>query len=119
MITDILIRGQLERVLQTYWAEFLDYVRILRAVRAYVLDNTFREIRQAEIPRRAASVTVSRVNVRPESAGLELWVEFAMPKGDGVVLGTAVALLTLDGTFSFKEVHGSHVRPSDHVQRAD
>jgi hypothetical protein len=101
---------RLETVLQSRWAEFLDNVQVMRLVLEHVRDTPFQTLTQQEIPTRHTkmSITHFRLDHRGEFPFFEVWVEFTVPKGDGVVIGTAIFELRLSGSFDLRQCLGSH-----------
>ena len=118
MVNDVLRIDRLEHVLQLNWADFLDYSRLMRHVLEYSRDTPFKTIRQEEIPPRQVKLTITRfkvVQAEKDSpcagTAFEAWVEFTAPKGNGVVIGTGVYLLSLSGEMHLKEGYGTHFVP--------
>jgi hypothetical protein len=50
-------------------------------------------------------------NFKVGDHGFDVWVEYSVPKGDGVVIGTSTFLLCLSGEFELKETFGTHFVP--------
>lgn len=89
----IVDKEKLEKTLSSRWHEFADPVALLRLVREHVRDASFRTLRQAFD--RRTKVCLS--GVRLGRGGIELVVEFAVPKGDNFAVGTAVCDLSPSG----------------------
>jgi hypothetical protein len=107
--------GKLETVLQAHWTEFLDTVQVMRVVLQHVRDTSYRVIKQEEIPPRQTKITVTKFSIKvaeakfdwPETARMEIWAEFTVPKGDGVVVGTVIADIFWSGELYIKESFGT------------
>lgn len=113
MEAGILNVGGLEHVLQTNWAEVMDSRAVMLAVLDYVVNTEFKKLIQDEIPKRHNFLTVSsfKLECDADQEWFDVAVEFTAPKDDGVVVGTAVVELHLDGRFFFREWYGSHLCP--------
>lgn len=109
MVNSVIDFRKLENVLQTHWAEFLDTVQVMRFVLEQVRDTTFKVIRQADIPPRQMKVSVTRF--AKDGDGFEVWIEFTVPKNEGVVIGTVLCSLSLLGELRLKESFGTEFQP--------
>jgi len=105
----IVLSEKLERLLQSHWVEILDHVRLMRVIAELVRDTSFKVIEQAEIPQRHIKMSVT--SFKMTNHGFEVWVEYSVPKGDGVVIGTSTFLLCLSGELELKETFGIHFVP--------
>lgn len=101
----------LEQLLQRHWTDFLDQVRLMRTVMENIRDTSFRIIKQQNIPPNQVKLSVTKLSVDSKRPNLEIWVEFSIPKEKGVVVGTSICDLSLDGSFSIKESFGTHFTP--------
>ena len=108
MVNGIFKKEMLENLLQRQWTDYLDHVRMMRMVMEDVRDNSFKEIVQEQIPLKNPSITLTKVIY---DNPLELWIEFTIPKLDGIVIGTNTYLLNLLGEIVLKESFGTHFRP--------
>ena len=114
MKNQVLNKEKLEEILQKQWTDFLDHIRFMRLVMEDVRDTQFKEIRQESIPPVFVKFSVTKVNILNLSDyHLELWVEFSIPKEDGVVIGTNVYNLNFKGEIILKEYFGTHFRPKN------
>lgn len=118
MVNKILKTKQLEELLQQNWGNFLDHLLLMRMVLEHVRDTTFKEIKQPSIPDRHVKITVTKFSILQNQEQLsyydfEIWIEFTIPKDDGVVIGTSVCFLNLIGNFYFKESYGTFFRPEN------
>jgi len=114
MVNEIFKKDQLENLLQQQWGKFLDHVRLMRVVMEDVSNTSFKEIQQQEIPQRHVKFSLTKFSIilEPDHA-LEFWVEFNIPKQDGVVIGTSIYVLRLNGNISLRECFGTHFRPKN------
>ncbi len=116
MSQSVLRKEKLEHVLQAHWAEFLDPVQIMRRVLEHARDTQFKTIQQEQVPPKHTKITVTSFKIAtahddPGDVFFEVWVEYTIPKGDGVVIGTNTYLLDLHGIFELKECFGTHFLP--------
>lgn len=113
--------GKLEHTLQAHWTEFLDNVQIMCAILEHVRDTPFRIIKQENIPPRQTKITVTKftVEMTPAGAILGAWLEFTVPKNDGVVIGTAIVSLPWDGRMIFKESFGTEFQAKNLKQHPE
>jgi hypothetical protein len=112
MANEILKKDQLENLLQQQWGKFLDHLRLMRVVMEDVSNTSFKEIEQQDIPDRHVKFSLTKFSIvlEPDHA-FEFWVEFTIPKQNGVVIGTSVYLLKLNGDISLRQCFGTHFRP--------
>lgn len=106
----IVKQKKLEQLLQLHWAEILDQTQILRFVLTNAQRINYRLIEQAEIPPKRMKLTITRFSLT-DSCEFEVWAEFSIPKGEGVVVGTHILSLSLYGELRLKESHGTHFVP--------
>jgi len=113
----VLKTENMEQVLQSRWAEFLDPVQVMRSVLTKISNTSFKTLKQQEIPQRQTKFTVTNFKIITGNEGhdnphhFEVWVEFTAPKGAGVVIGTCTYLLSLSGSFDLKDCFGTHFVP--------
>lgn len=105
MSNNVLDVRKLEQVLQSRWADYLDAVQLMRVVIEHVRDTPFRVLKQAEMPKKQTRLTATRVIFKDD--WFEMWLEFAVPKNEGVVIGTAICGFTLTGEFWITESYGT------------
>lgn len=116
MVNGFLLKEKLEDIFQRQWSDFIDYVRLMRRVMEDVRDTSFREIRQQSVPPLQVKMSITNCKLSPDAGGdtgLELWVEFSIPKDKGVVIGTSVYLLTFSGDLSLKNSFGTYFLPEN------
>jgi hypothetical protein len=112
MKSQILKKEKLEETFQKQWTDFLDHVRLMRLVMEDVRDTKFKEIQQESIPPVCVKFSVTKVTILESSDyHFEIWIEFSIPKDDGVVIGTSVYNLNLSGQIVLKECFGTNFRP--------
>ena len=117
MVNGIFKKVELEDILQRQWGNYLDHLLLMRMVMEHVRDTSFKEIMQQEIPPRQVKMSVTKVslinyvnNTRPDY-DFEIWVEFTIPKENGVVVGTSVYFLNLNGDIRLDQCFGTWFRP--------
>ena len=103
-----LIKEKLELLLQSKWTEFIDRQQLMRLSLEYVRDTEYRKLKQKEIPTVQIRLTVTKFAIIPNPSEFELWIEFSIPKEDGVVIVTHVVSLNFAGEVKLKETHGTH-----------
>jgi len=104
----ILIAEKLERLLQLNWTEFLDRQQIVRLCLEYARNAAYKTLQQKEIPKIQFRASVTKFIVTEITPEFEIWIEFSVPKDNGVVIGTHVLSLRLSGEVKLKESHGTH-----------
>jgi len=119
MVNGIFKRQKLEELLQHNWGDFLDHLQLMRRVLEDVRNTPFRELKQQNIPQRHVKFSVTKIcalpsNFQQSDLGsafqFEFWVEYTIPKDDGVVVGTNTYLLSLDGNLKLGECFGTHFK---------
>ena len=109
METSILNVNELENVLQSHWAEFLDSTQLLRVVRQHINATEFKKVKQDEIPsKRHIKLTVSSFKKQKDTHRFDVAIEFTVPKDSGIVIGTALVLFDFSGLFEIYESYGTH-----------
>jgi len=111
----LIVVKNLELLLQTKWAEFIDRTTFMRIVLEHARDTEYRIVYQYEIPPPSIKLSITKFAI--DGSAFEVWVEFTVPKNEGVVVGTHVFSLTLSGELDLKNTHGTHFVPknSDNV----
>jgi hypothetical protein len=110
MVNSLFVVGKLEHLLKAHWTEFLDHVRLMRVLMEQIRDTEFKVIRQQEIPTKQVKVSITNIQIVNKNE-LELWAEYTIPKGEGVVIGTTIIILSLSGEFQLREPFGTHFLP--------
>lgn len=112
---DVLKIEKLEELLQSRWAEILNCNTVLRIISQQVKDIKFKIINQDNIPPKQSKITVSffKFCKFPDSdiEYFEICFEFTVPKDKGIVIGTVIYDLYLNGNFIFKKIYGTHFVP--------
>lgn len=101
-------KNELESLLQSHWAEFLDARAILDVISQYLINTEIKEIVQDEIPKRHNQLVVSNFKLldpskQTNNCFLEITIEFSTTKRNGVVIGTAVFQMGFDGQLNILE----------------
>jgi hypothetical protein len=121
MVNGIFKTQKLEELLQHNWGNFLDHLLLMRKVMEDVRDTSFKEIKQQNIPPRQVKFSVTKFNVIEKSKNeasfpnyaFEFWLEFTIPKDNGVVIGTNTYLMNLQGEIQLDKSFGTHFKPED------
>jgi len=102
--------SKLEHLLQSKWTEFIDKTQLMRTVMEHVRDGeyTIQEITDPPPQQMKLSLTKFAPNV---GLSFEVWAEFSVPKGPGVVIGTHVYRLELTGELKLEQIYGTHFLP--------
>lgn len=106
----LMVKQKLESLLTSRWSDFLDKEQLLKTVLEIARDTDYKVIEQQNVPPRQIKVSVTRFSI--ENTGLEAWIEFNVPKDDGVVIGTHVFMFELSGEFQLTATYGTLIRPS-------
>ena len=109
MGNNLIIEKKLENLLQSNWAEFIDKAQIMRRTMEFARDTEYRVLHQDEAPPQKFELSVTKVGVK--ESGLELWIEFTVPKDQGIIVGTHICSLNLKGELVLKDSHGAHFLP--------
>lgn len=102
----VILNEKLEALLLANWATIMDKTRLLKVVLEHARNTEYSTLEQAQLPPRHTKVQVTKF--RPDGCKFSVWVEFTVPKGEGVVVGTHVYSLNLDGELILLETFGSH-----------
>jgi len=101
----LIVKEKLESLLQTHWTSFLDKDQLIRFVLETARDTEYKVIKQQTIPPKQIKLSITKFNIQEK--GFEIWVEFTVPKDNGVVIGTHVLSLNLTGEFQLIDSYGS------------
>ena len=110
MANRVIDTKKLETILQSKWSEFLDKSQLMRVVLEYARDAEYRVLRQSEPPSQQVKLSVTKFTIK-QPLQFEVWVEFTVPKDNGVVIGTHVLTLLLTGEVELEETYGTHFLP--------
>lgn len=118
MVNEIFKTQKLEETLQNNWTHFLDHLLLMRQVLEDIRNTSFRELKQQNIPNRQVKFSVTKFTVinavqkkvESQRYAFEFWVEYSVPKEDGVVVGTNTYLLSLEGEIKLHDSFGTHFK---------
>ena len=91
---NLLDKQKLEELLLKNWTSFMDFKTLLSLVLVAVRDTEFPARTTQEI-KIQTQIKLSRFE--PGEHGFTVWVEFSVPRGDGLVVGTSEIQLLLSG----------------------
>lgn len=103
----VLITESLESLLQSKWTEFLDSRQVMRLCLEHVRDTEYQRLHQKQLHSKQLKLSVTKFVVT-DNCAFEFWLEFQAPKDNGVVLGTHICSLALNGDIQVKESYGTH-----------
>ena len=110
-MSDTLINVErLEAILQKHWAEFIEPTQMMRLVLEHTRDTKFLKVEQEQIPKKHTQIVVTKF-ARIDKDMFEVWVEYTVPKGDSVIVGTVLLTLTLGGYMEINESFGTEFVP--------
>ena len=109
MVNNLIVSEKLEQLLQANWSQFIDRTQIMRMTMEFSRDYEYRVVHQAEMPPKQIRISVTKFIVNEN--GFETWIEFTLPKNEGVIVGTHVCSLSLSGELELKESYGTHFVP--------
>ena len=119
MLKNIFKKSELEDTLQKQWTNYLDHLLLMRMVMEYVRDTTYKEIMQQTVPPIKCKLSVTKFslinyvnNIRP-NYDFEIFLEFTIPKEDGVAIGTSVYFLNLNGDMQLDQCFCTWFRPKN------
>lgn len=97
----------LEQLLRTNWASFIDKSQLLANILIAIRDANLPQ-KQLKTPpeRRGIQLTVSRIELQKD--GFLVWLEFSIPQEHNITIGTLEAILGFDGTFIQKDIIGNN-----------
>ena len=101
----VILNEKLQQLLVAHWADVLDRNLLIKQVLESVRDTDYPTLHSSVKNKMEFSVT--KFNVANDLT-FEVWIEFTAPKGDGVVIGTHVYRLSLDGNLSLLKSYGTH-----------
>lgn len=105
----------MEETLHNNWGNFLDHIRLMRKVMEDVRDTTFNKLLQQNLPPRQVKFSVTKFSLNLKSRNesydpdyaFEFWVEYSIPKDQGVVIGTNIYLLSFQGDLKLHKSFGT------------
>jgi len=101
----MLLNDQLEKLLLANWTQFLDKLQLMRNVLEYTRNNEYQVILQEEIPPKHTKIQITKF--QPTDHDFDVWIEFTVPKEDGVIVGTHTCNLNLNGELALRETYGT------------
>ena len=112
MSEKILLKQQLSELLQKNWTSILDRNLFMKRVLLDVQKTELSQTVVQELPPCQVKMTITKFQVTEPDTYAEiadsfnLWVEFSVPRGQGVVVGTHVYRLYLEGSITLKDAYG-------------
>ncbi len=115
--------SKLETLLQSKWTEFIDKTQFLRIVMEHVRDRDYKVHDTKNPPPKQMKLSITKFapfqsslpfagvdtcNVTRNNLEFEVWAEFSIPKGNGVVIGTHIYRLELTGDITLEQIFGTH-----------
>ena len=107
----MILTDKLEQVLLSNWAQFFDKLQLMKVVLEHACNNEYQIIKQEEIPLRHTKIQITKFT--PNEHNFIVWVEFTVPKENGVLVGTHTFSLTLNGELTLNETYGTHFVPEN------
>jgi hypothetical protein len=114
MVNKLFRSERLEDLLQAHWTEFIDPIMLMKTVMEHVSSNQFKTIVQAAIPPKQVKVTITKVDIISQNRP-EFWVEFSIPKDNGVVVGTNIYHIDAAGNVVLINSFGTNFVPKQIV----
>ena len=99
---------KLEQMLIKFWAEFLDYRKVITFVTMSVRDNEFPIFEEDSLPQKNVEISISRFALKND--GFLLWLDFTVPKETGFVVGTCEATLKNSGELILNQILGQFLK---------
>lgn len=106
----LMVKQKLESLLQSHWADFLDKQQLIRVVLEAARDADYKVCEQQTVPAQQIKMSVTKFSIEKDK--FEVWIEFTVPKGDGVVVGTHILSLDLTGEFQIMDTYGTWLVPT-------
>lgn len=101
--------SKLETLLQSKWTEFIDKTQFLRIVMEHVRDGDYKVHDTKNPPPKQMKLSITKFAPRASNPLVfEVWAEFSIPKGNGVVIGTHIYRLELTGDITLEQIFGTH-----------
>lgn len=114
MVNKLFRSERLEDLLQAHWTEFIDPIMLMKTVMEHVSSNQFKTIVQATIPPKQVKVTITKFDTISQNRP-EFWVEFSVPKDNGVVVGTSTYQIDTAGNIVMVKSFGTNFVPKQIV----
>lgn len=109
---NLLDKNSLGQLLQRNWTLFLDKTILIRKVEEHARNAEVRIVRAKEVPRPQTKLTITKFEPFDKLV-FEIWVEFSVPKGNAVIVGSHIYHLGLDGELELIETLGTAMTPEN------
>jgi len=103
---NLIKKTELENVLLSNWANFIDKTQLIKTTLEKTSFTNFRKLSQDKIPAKNLKIQITKFE--PKTNYFLVWIEFSVPKENGVVIGEHEAELTLSGELKIIETNGTH-----------
>lgn len=117
----IILKEQLENVLQKNWATILDRNAFMKRVMSDAQSTELTQKITENTPPRQVKIVLTKFEIKELDQFTEnpydflLWAEFTVPREQGVVVGTHIYRLDLLGNLELTETYGIHFVPESSV----
>mgnify|MGYP001615904408 CR=1 FL=1 len=85
---------ELEKILLTNWTKFIDTHRLITFVLSNINGTEFKKINQKTLVKKSLKITLSQFRLKNNNT-FEIWVDFTIPKKEGVIVGTCTMCLNI------------------------
>lgn len=105
MKNNILNKQGLENVLRSHWSEFTRRNELMLFTLESARDADYNiSDEETDIPQQL-KISITKVSL--SHSGFEIWIEFIVPRNDGVAIGTHVCFLSLNGNLELVKSYGT------------
>ena len=115
MFEKLLLKEQLETLLQKNWATVIHNTAFIKTVLSDAQNAELAKLFVAIMPPRHTKIVVTKVIINEDFAGFDLWAEFSVPRGEGCVIGTHIYRLSFGGKLDLQESFGTFFVPQTSV----
>lgn len=98
---------KLDQLLQANWTQLLDRTTLMRILLEDVRDTSYQVVEQETVSPAHMKLTITKF-VPCCKTKFELWVEFTVPKSEGIVQGSHIYHLDFDGELTLQSTYGVH-----------
>lgn len=102
--SSLIIPEKLEQLFLHNWAEFIDKTALIRKVLVDARDAELKSV-SGSPPTSQLKLTITRFRL-VDNTKFEVWVEFAVPKDEGMIVGSHVYLTDCSGDFQLQDTYG-------------
>lgn len=95
---------QLESLFLKNWAEFIDKTELIRKVLVDARDADL-QIVEGRSPVSQLSITITKFSLI-DNSNFEVFVEFAVPKDNAMIVGSHIYLTNCSGNFQLQDTYG-------------